>query len=226
MDQRSLFALAVAPLLCVAAAVAQVATPVMPKLPPRPHAGVKGITEPDEPEHPTPAATDFHDAKYRLGFHVPAGWNFVRKDGALSNFGVDVRTTNRQLDVRGVASLNYNPYPVSTFSSATFYYSVVPRATAAVCAAQATTSHLKPRPDVHVAGIAFKHGKDEHGAVCTESRDEVFTAMQGKSCLRFDLVVNTFCAQSSGAMEISGSQLSDIDTRLANILGSLKIDGK
>jgi hypothetical protein len=224
LDRRFVYALAVAPLLCIPVAVAQVVTPVMPKLPPHPHAGVKGITEPDEPEHPTPSATDFHDAKYRLAFHVPAGWNFERKDGVLSNFGVDVRTTNRQLDVRGVASLNYNPYPVSTFSGANFYYSVMPRTTAAACAAQATTGHLKPRPDISVAGITFKHGKDEHGAVCTESRDEVFTAMQGKSCLRFDLVVNTFCAETSGAMEISAHQLSDVDTRLANILGSIKID--
>ena len=193
---------------------------------PKKHAGVKGITEPDDPEHPTPAAMEFHDAKYRLSFHVPAGWNFERHDGVLSNFGVDVRTTKRGLDVRGVASINFNPYPVSTFSGATFYYSVLPKADAASCAALATTGPLKPQKDVRVAGLPFKHGRDEHGSVCTESRDEVFTAMQGRSCLRFDLLVNTFCSQTSGAMEISKDQLADVQGRLAGILDSIKIEGR
>ena len=190
------------------------------------HAGVKGITEPDDPEHPTPAATDFHDARYHLSFHVPAGWNFERRDGVLSNFGVDVRTTKRTLDVRGVASINFNPYPVSTFSGANFYYSVMPKATAASCAAHATAAPLKPQKDVRVGGLPFKHGRDEHGSVCTESRDEVFTAMQGRSCLRFDLVVNTFCSQTSGAMDMSKDQLADVDGRLAGILDSIKVEGK
>ncbi|AFL87620.1 hypothetical protein Terro_1311 [Terriglobus roseus DSM 18391] len=193
---------------------------------PKKPGGAKGITEPDDPEHPTPAARDFHDAKYRLSFHVPAGWNFERRDGVLSNFGVDVRTTKRTLDVRGVASINFNPYPVSTFSGATFYYSVMPNATAASCAAQAMTAPLKPQSDVRVGGLPFKHGRDENGHVCTESRDEVFTALQGRSCLRFDLVVNTFCSQTSGAMEISKDQLADVQGRLGKILDSLKVESK
>ena len=187
--------------------------------------GIKGLNVPDEPEHPTPA-TDFHDAKYGLGFHVPAGWNFERRDGLLSNFGVDVRTTRRNLDVRGVAAINFNPYPASTFAGATFYYSVLPVADAAGCAAQATTGNLKAQKDVRIAGVPFKHGEDHHGVVCTESRDEVFTAMQGRACLRFDLVVNTFCSQTSGAMEISREQLADVDGRLAGILGSIVVERK
>jgi hypothetical protein len=193
---------------------------------PKKGAGVKGITEPDEPAHPEPAATNFRDNKYGLSFHVPAGWNFERRDGVLSNFGADVRTTKRNLDVRGVASINYNPYPVSTFSGATFYYSVMPKSDAASCTAQATTGHLKPQKDVRVAGLPFKHGQDQHGAICTESRDEVFTSLRGSACLRFDLVVNTFCSQTSGAMEISKDQLVDLNTRLGNILNSMKIDGR
>jgi hypothetical protein len=144
----------------------------------------------------------------------------------LSNFGADVRTTHRKLNVRGVASLNYNPYPVSTFAGATFYYSVLPRADPAACAAQATAGHLKPRGDVRISGVPFKHGKDQYGQVCTESRDEVFTTMQGRSCLRFDLVVNTFCSQTSGAMEITDQQLADVDTRLAHILDSIHIESR
>jgi hypothetical protein len=189
-------------------------------------AGAKGITEPDDPEHPSPAAREFHDARYRLSFHVPAGWNFERRDGVLSNFGVDVRTTKRNLNVRGVASINFNPYPVSTFSGASFYYSVVPTATANACAAQATTAPLKPQSDVRVGGLTFTHGRDEHGSLCTESRDEVFTALKGHSCLRFDLVVNTFCSQTSGAMEISREQLADVQGRLGKILDSIRIDGR
>lgn len=197
-----------------------------PPIAPKKHLGVKGITEPDEPEHPTPAATDFRDARYGLSFHVPAGWNFEKQDGQLSNFGVDVRSTTRKLDVRGVATINYNPYPVSTFAGATFYYSVTPRSDAASCTAQAVKTPMKPESDLRISGLPFHHGRDQHGNVCTESRDDVFTAMRGKSCLRFDLVVNTFCAQSSGAMEISSQQLGDIDTRLASILDSIHLDLK
>lgn len=206
-------------LLCTAGAVAAGAQQAAG----RGHAGVKGLTEPEEPAHPEPAATDFVDRKYGVAFHVPAGWNFERRDGVLSNFGSDVRTTRRNLQVRGVAAINYNPYPPTTFSGATFYYSVAPRSTAAACTAQATTGHLKASPDVRIAGVVFHHGQDQHGAVCTESRDDVFSTLSGNACLRFDLVVNTFCAQSSGAMEISDRQLGDVNTRLAQILGSIHI---
>ncbi len=190
----------------------------------KPNPGIKGLTIPDEPEDPQPAATDYVDRKYRLSFHVPAGWNFERKDGVLSNFGVDVRTTRRQLEVRGVAAINYNPYPPTTFAGATFYYSVMPRSSEAGCAAQTTAGGLKPRGEVRIAGLPFKHGQDQHGAICTESRDDVFTTLRGGSCLRFDLVVNTFCSQTSGAMEITPDQLGDVNTRLGNMLGSIRID--
>ena len=61
--------------------------------------------------------------------------------------------------------------------------------------------------------------------ICTESRDDVFTTMRGGTCLRFDLVVNTFCSQTSGALELSPKQLGDIDTRLGGILQSIHVDG-
>jgi hypothetical protein len=185
---------------------------------------IKGLTVPDNPEHPEPAARDFRDRSYGVAFHVPAGWNFERKDGILSNFGKDVRSARRGLDVRGVAAINFNPYPPTTFAGAMFYYSVLPHSDANACAVQATTGHLKPKADVPIGGVVFKHGQDQHGTICTESRDEVFTALRGRSCLRFDLVVNTFCAQSSGAMEITPDQLGDVNTRLGNMLGSIRID--
>ena len=187
---------------------------------------IKGLTVPDDPEKPEPAATDFHDRRYGLSFHVPAGWNFERRDGVLSNFGTDVRSTRRGLDVRGVAAMNFNPYPPTTFAGAMFYYSVIPRSDAQACATQATTRPLKPMADVPMAGLTFKQGQDQHGTICTESRDEVFTALHGRSCLRFDLVVNTFCSQTSGAMEITPDQLGDVNTRLGNMLRSIHIDGR
>ncbi len=193
--------------------------PVTPRLPRLP---VRGLTEPAEPATPDPAeARPFHDAKYKVSFTVPAGWNFEQKDGLLSNFGVDTPTARRRTDVRGVAAINFNPWPVSTFAGALFYYSVIPRAKAGMCAEQTTTRGVKPLPESQIDGTPFHHGAEHHGKVCTESRDDMFTAMQGKNCVRFDLVVNTFCAETSGAQEITPAQLSDVDKRLAALLGSV-----
>ncbi len=194
------------------------AKPTTPRMP------LRGFTEPEEPAHPDPAtARPFDDPKYRVSFTVPVGWNLEKKDGLLSNFGVDTRTARRRTDVRGVAAINFNPWPVSTFASAIFYYSVIPHANADQCAAQVTTQGVKPLPDASIDGTPFHHGRDQHGKVCTEARDEVFTAMQGSACLRFDLVVNTFCAETSGAMEITPTQLEDVDKRLALLLGSVAL---
>ena len=90
-----------------------------------------------------------------------------------------------------------------------FYYSVLPRADAKDCTAQATTGYLKAKPGVQIGGASFQRGQDQHGTICTESRDEVFTTLRGRSCLRFDLVVNT-----------------DVNTRLGNILQSVRIERK
>ncbi|MEZ2345619.1 hypothetical protein [Terriglobus sp. RCC_193] len=185
---------------------------------------LKGFTVPNEPANLQPAASVFHDSKYHVSYRVPAGWDTERKDGILSDLEKDVRSASGSMQVRGVSAMNYNPYPPTTFSGALFYYSVLPNANAQSCSALATTGKLKPKPDVTIAGIAFKHGQDQHGGMCTESRDEVFTTLKGNTCLRFDLVVNTFCAESSGAVEMNPQQLGDVNTRLANILGSLHID--
>ncbi len=197
--------------------------PVTPRLPRLP---VRGLTEPAEPATPDPAeARPFHDAKYKVSFMVPAGWNFEQKDGLLSNFGVDTPTARRKTDVRGVAAINFNPWPVSTFAGALFYYSVIPRAKADMCATQTSTRGVKPLAESRIDGTPFHHGAEHHGKVCTEARDDMFTAMQGKNCLRFDLVVNTFCAETSGAQEITPAQLDDVDKRLAKLLGSVTLGG-
>lgn len=196
--------------------------PVTPKLPSH---SLRGLTIPDEPLHPEPAATDFRDAKYKVTFHIPAGWSFERKDGVLSNYGVEMHPARRP-DVRGVAAINFNPWPPTTFAGAIFYYSVVSHADTQACESQASTGRVKPLPPTQIAGVAFHHGHEQHGTVCTEARDEVFTAMRGQACLRFDLVVNTFCSETSGAMDINPDQLKDVDRRLAGILGSVRIDTK
>lgn len=203
-------------LFSVLVAPAQTATPRNPQ-------DLKGLTSPNEPANLQPAASTFRDPKYKVAFRVPAGWDTEHKDGVLSNLGKDIRTAKSSMNVRGVAAMNYNPYPPTTFSGALFYYSVVPRSNQAACTALATTGHLKPMPEVTVNGTSFKHGQDQHGGMCTESRDEVFTTLRGTACFRFDLVVNTFCPQGSGAMQINASQLTDINKRLANILGSIQI---
>ena len=190
-----------------------------------PSRSLKGLTIPADPDDPKPAARDFTDPRYRVSFHVPAGWNFERRDGLLSNFGVETRTSRARSDVRGVAEINFNPWPPTVFSGALFYYSVIPHATAGMCAAQTSTRGMKPLPDTDIAGIAFHHGRDNHGTICTEARDEAFTAMRGPSCIRFDLVINTFCSETSGAMDLTPDQLEDVQTRLAGILGSVRIGG-
>ena len=189
-------------------------------MPPR---TLKGLTIPDVPDDPKPAARDVSDPRYKVSFHVPAGWNFEKRDGLISNFGVETRSARARSDVRGVAEINFNPWPPTTFAGATFYYSVIPHSNAASCVAQIRTKGMKALPDAEISGISFGHGRDIHGAVCTESRDEAFTAMRGNACLRFDLVINTFCSVTSGAMEITPDQLKDVQTRLAGILGSVTI---
>ena len=214
---RSPIAVATVLLLLSSSLAAQQATPKSSQ-------DLKGLTVPNEPSNLQPAALIFRDSKYRVTYRVPAGWDTEHKDGILSDLEKDVRSANRSMQVRGVSAINYNPYPPTTFSGALFYFSVMPNATAQSCGVLATTGKLKPKPDVTIAGMNFKHGQDQHGGMCTESRDEVFTTLKGNACLRFDLVVNTFCSESSGAMEMNAQQLGDVNTRLANILGSIHID--
>lgn len=194
-----------------------------PTVPRMPAHSLKGYTVPADPDNPKPAARDFNDPLYRVSFHIPAGWNFEKRDGVISNFGVETRTARARSQVRGVAEISFNPWPPTTFAGALFYYSVIPHSTAATCVAQTATKGMRRQPDTEVGGIAFHHGRDQHGSVCTEARDDAFTAMRGTACMRFDLVVNTFCSDTSGAQEITPDQLQDVQTRLAGILGSVKI---
>ena len=186
---------------------------------------------PVPPLHPTapakeptnPPARDVRDALDHLILHLPAGWNFTRKDGELSTFHLDARTAPRKSRLHIAANLAYNPYPLSTFSGAIFYVSSTAGLSAADCAAETTTKPFDPLPPGLVDKQTFARGKDEHGQICTEARDVAYTALRNKSCLRFDLAVNTFCGgEVSGAEELTANQLQSIYTRLTTILDSVR----
>lgn len=168
-------------------------------------------------------AQDFHDRKFGVRFTVPAGWSFHRKDGEISTFHLDARSAPHSAQVRGVASLEFNPYPHSTLAGATFYYSVQPHAMAPECTGQADFDNQKP--DVQdIGGMEFRHGHDESGMICTEARDEVYTAFRKGACYRFDLELNTFCSVSSGAKDLTDDQIQSIDQQMADILSTVSLD--
>jgi hypothetical protein len=163
----------------------------------------------------------FRDGHFGVRFEVPAGWSVTRKDGEVSTFHSDARTAPDKAQMRAVASLEFNPYPQSVLSGASFYYSVQKHIKPAACAMQAA-SEADPQPDSEtVAGVAFNHGHDEHGQICTEARDEVYTAYRKGSCYRFDLAMNTFCAISSGAQDLTPQQLAAVEQRMTDILSTV-----
>jgi hypothetical protein len=169
-------------------------------------------------------ATTFHDSRYGVRFEVPAGWSFGRKDRQVSTFHVDARSASKKAEMRGVASILFNPFPYSTFSGAWFYFSVARHSNDGDCARQASVGAGEPRDVLNIGGMDFRHGHDEQGKMCVESRDEVYTAYRKGACYRFDLTVGTFCSISSGAREMSEGQLADIDGRMKGILQSVVLD--
>lgn len=165
----------------------------------------------------------FRDTRFGVKFRVPAGWKLVRRDGEVSTFHLDARTAPRRAQVRGVASIDFNPFPMTTLSGAMFYFSVEPHTSDAECAKQAAKPGQE-REFQEIGGMTFAHGHDEHGDICVEARDEVYTAYRKGSCYRFDLEINTFCSVSSGAQEITERQLDNIVSRMTGILSSVTLD--
>jgi len=165
----------------------------------------------------------FKDGHFGVKFQVPAGWSLSRKDGLVSTFHNDARSASPDAKVRGIASLDFNPYPYSTLSGAVFYFSVTPHSTDKECADEAGPTNL-PTDVQDIGGMRFTHGHDEHGEICVEARDEVYTAYRKGSCYRFDMEINTFCAISSGAQEITEHQLQNLNQRMADILSTVKLD--
>jgi hypothetical protein len=174
-------------------------------------------------EPTTPAGRRFSDSRYRVAFDIPAAWNLSRRDGEVSTFHLDARSAPATAQLRGVASISFNPYPQSTFSGALVYFSISPRTSDADCAQQAFLPLHRPATTTGINGISFSHGYDEHGGICTESRDDVYTAYHGKDCYRFDLVVNTFCGgEVSGVRDMNHAEMEDIRARERKILNSIE----
>ncbi len=177
------------------------------------------------PEPSTPAARTVRDTRDLLSFHLPPGWNFSRQDGEFSTFGLDARSAVAQTQMHGVAALDFNPFPYSTFSGALFYVSATPHSTPLSCSNQATAPASHASPPAAIEGLSFKRGYTEHGGSCVESRDEVYTALRGSSCLRFDLVINTFCGgEVSGARDMTAAELEAVRKRMEGILQSVHFD--
>ena len=180
------------------------------------------------PEPTTPAARPFRDNRYGVSIQIPVAWNLSRKDGDLSTFNLDARTASRNAQLRAVANIAFNPYPYSTFSGALFYFTVTPRLLETQCRAQATAQAPRTVSMAPIGGIPFTHGYDQHGAICTEARDEIYTTVHNNACYRFDLVINTFCGGevSGGARDMTPQQLDAIRNRLESILNSVQFDDK
>src|SRR5579875_2646488 len=181
------------------------------------------VSVPDEPPANAKAHA-FHDGHFGVQFKVPVGWRLERKDGQVSTFHLDARSASPKAIMRGVAAIQFNPYPYTTFSGALFYYSVAKHVSDAECAREATGSSTRVEDVQNIGGMGFVHGHDEHGKVCVEARDEVYTAYRKGSCYRFDLAMNTFCSVSSGVADMSESELEQIDQRMADILSTVKLD--
>jgi hypothetical protein len=170
---------------------------------------------------------DFKDGHFGVKFEVPPGWSLNRKDGLVSTFHNDARSASPAAQVRGIASLDFNPYPYSTLSGAVFYFSVTPHSTDQECAKEAAPADIRVNTSTDVqdiGGMRFTHGHDEHGQICVEARDEVYTAYRKGSCYRFDMEINTFCAISSGAQEITDGQLQNLNQRMADILSTVTLE--
>ena len=188
------------------------------------------VSVPDEPP-PSAKAQMFHDGHFGVRFEVPEGWSLARKDKQVSTFHLDARTASPKAMMRSVAAIEFNPYPYSTFSGALFYFSVEPHTTDLECARQATgfgpslaLSESRPKDVQDIGGMNFAHGHDEHGKICVEARDEVYTAYRKGACYRFDLTMNTFCSISSGAADLTQTELEQIDQRMADILSTVKLE--
>lgn len=177
----------------------------------------------NEPTAPPPQHV--HLLTSGLAFDLPAGWNLARRDGELSTFALDARSSRPNTHLLSVAQLAFNPFPYSTFSGALFYASATPHSTALGCSNQATAPASHPVTTAQIGNQSFKHGYNEHGEVCTEERDEIYTALRDNTCFRFDLVINTFCGGDvSGSRDLTPQQLEAIRHRLESILDTVTFD--
>ena len=181
--------------------------------------------KPPAPEPNTPPARPYHDSRYGVSFTIPPAWNITHRDGEVSTFNLDARNAAHTAQLRAVATISFNPHPYSTFSGALFYFSVTPHVTANQCAAQASARAPHTVGTIQIAGIPFAHGYDEHGSICTESRDDIYTTERNDACYRFDAVINNFCGGDvSGVQDITERELDDVRKRMQSILNTVRFD--
>jgi len=159
-------------------------------------------------EPTTPAATTFHDHQYGVTFHVPSAWTLTRRDAELSTFALDVRNPSTSTRMRALAT-------------------ITSRSTEQQCRSQATAQAPRTVTTAQIGGATFAHGYDEHGTICTESRDEIYTALRNNACYRFDLILHNFCGGDvSGVRDISPAELTSVRQRLESILTTVTFDSK
>ena len=189
-----------------------------------PPARAQKIEVPTEPPGDS-GGISFRDSRYGVRFQVPPGWTVHRKDREVSTFKLDARTAPQASEMRAVASLAFNPFPRSVLSGALVYFSVARHSNDQACAAEASGHRASEavQPE-SIGGMGFLHGHDEHGYMCVEARDEVYTAYRKGSCYRFDLTLNTFCSISSGAAELSQDQMRTLEAQMAGILSTVSLD--
>ena len=208
-------------LSCVVTAVSTICAQenkphVVPVPPLHPQAPVKEPTD--------PPARDVRDPRGHLTLHLPPGWTLALEDGEISTYRLDARTAPRRSQLHLAASLGFNPFPQSTFEGAIFYVSSSPTASAAACAAQTTLPPAKSLDAARIDRVKFSRGRDEHGRICTESRDVIYAAEVRGECLRFDLAINNFCGgEISGAQDLTEPQLGSLFSRLQEILNSVRL---
>ena len=172
-----------------------------------------------------PPPRHIHDSRYGVLFDLPAGWNVTERDGDVSTFALDARTAAENARMREVAQLAFNPFPASTFAGALFYFSVTPHSTEHSCTAQASAQAPRTVNIATIGGLSFVHGYDQHGAICTEARDEIYTTFRRGACLRFDLVLNTFCGGDvSGVRSMSETEIDAVRKRLEDVLATVRFD--
>ncbi len=190
----------------------------VPKLKPSPAPAPPKFLEPQDPP-----PQNYVDPVSHLYFHLGPGFRLERKDKELSTFHLDARSAPAKARLRAVAMMEFNPFPASTFSGGLISYSVTPGLTAAACEAQVRVKPEKPLMTMKVDGVPFWRGLDEHGGICTESRNVTYTAERGRSCIRFDLTVNTFCGgEVSGAVDMTDLELADVFRRLEQVLKTVE----
>ena len=183
-----------------------------------------------------PAQVTIHDTADHLTFDLPSTWLVATHDRELSTFHQEARTAPKSTRLRYVAAIPENPFPLSTFSGAHIYISLVPHLNAAQCEAQVTSpperapihylSHPEPLSTAvpTIAGRKASHGHDEHGILCTEYRDDIYTIPIKTGCLRFDLAMNNFCGgEVSGARDMTHDEIIHIRERMEEILNSVRI---